>query len=149
MGSYIAPQYPLPNLTEIINDDPDKLLNQTFYLQPHVRLFTWEYDLFTFRGNFLKEEKDYWLDHSFPKLSTGKGYYFMLFRNVNKNLAWREITKEEFILLDRFKQGTTILDACAYIEEQEEAIYSTVAANLQKWLQEWSQACWLTLKGEA
>lgn len=146
MASFIAPQFPNPNLSEMIKENPESLLSQTFYLQPHIALFTWEYDLFTFRGNFLKHEVDYWLEHRFPTLPKGKTYFFTLYRNINNQLAWREIKKEEFIILELFKMGTTISNVCEYIESQESSIYAYVAAHLQKWLQDWTQAGWLTLE---
>lgn len=148
MASFIAPQHPFPDLAQMTQDNPESLLSQMFYLQPHIRLFTWEYDLFTFRENFLRREADYWLDHRFPNLPKHKTYFFALYRNLQNNLAWREIKKEEFILLERFKMGTTITDACAYIESLDASIYETVATHLQKWLQDWTQAGWLTLTAE-
>lgn len=148
MASLIAPQYPIPNLVEMVKQDPESLLSETFYLQPHIHLFTWGYDLLTFRENFLKQDADYWIEHRFPKLPKGKTYFFALYRNIHQHLVWREIKKEEFILLERFKTGTTITDACAYIESQEASIYEYVAAHLQKWLQAWTQAGWLTLTSQ-
>lgn len=145
MACAIAPQYSIPNFAEIMGANPENLLSQLFYLQPHISLFTWEYDLFTFRGSFLKEGNDYWVEHRFPDLPKGKSYYFTLYRNLNNHLAWREIRKEEFLLLERFNRGTTISEACAYIESQEASVYEMVANHLQKWLQEWTQAGWLTV----
>lgn len=144
MYSFVAPRHPAPNLSEMAKENPESLLSMTLYLQPDVTLFSWEYDLFTFRSNFLKQGIDYWVDHRFPALPKGKRFYFTLYRNVNNNMAWREIKKEEFILLEKFKSGTTIADACSYLETQDAAIYNYAAANLQKWLQEWTQAGWLT-----
>jgi hypothetical protein len=144
MASFIAPQHPLPDLAQLIQDNPEHLLSQTFYLQPHIHLFTWEYDLLTFRGNFLKKDVDYWMEHRFPHLPKGKTYFFILYRNLNNHLAWREISKGEFTLLQRFKTGSNMVDACEYIESQESALYDYVAEHLQKWLQDWTQAGWLT-----
>ncbi len=145
MASLIASQYSSPDLAQFINDNPESLLSQVFYLQPHINLFTWEYDLLTFRGNFLKQDVDYWLEHRFPDLPKEKSYFFILYRNANNHLAWREISKEEFILLECFKMGTNLTDACAYIESQDSSVYEFVANHLQKWLQSWMQAGWLTL----
>lgn len=145
MASFIAPHYPVPNFIQMIQENPENMANQMFYLQPHIALFTWEYDLFTFRGNFLKKDIDYWVEHRFPSLPKGKRYYFILYRNVKNHLAWREIKKEEFILFERFKMGVTINEACSYLESQEASIYEYAASHLQKWLQEWTQAEFLTL----
>lgn len=145
MASLITPQHPFLDLAQILKDNPEGLLSQIFYLQPHIALFTWEYDLLTFRGNFLKQGPDYWVEHRFPSLSKGRNYFFILYRNIQNNLAWREISKGEFILLQRFKLGSSMAEACDYIESQEASLYDFVAENLQKWLQEWTQAGWLTL----
>jgi hypothetical protein len=145
MASLIAPQHPFLDLSQILKDNPEGLLSQTFYLQPHITLFTWEYDLLTFRGNFLKQGPDYWVEHRFPALPKGKTYFLILYRNINNNLAWREISKGEFTLLQRFKLGCSMAEACDYIESQEASLYDFVAENLHKWLQDWTQAGWLTL----
>lgn len=144
MESLILPQSPPLNLSKIISNNPEDLLTTLFYLQPHITLFSWEYDLFTFRENFLKHSPEYWLENRFPSLSKGKAYHFILYRNGNHNLAWREISKGEFTLLDRFKLGATMENACEYIESQESSLYTEVIENLQKWLQDWTQAGWLT-----
>jgi len=144
LTSFIVSRHPAPNLAIMAKNDPEGLLSMQLYLQPDVALFSWEYDLFTFRKNFLKQGVDHWVEHRFPKLPKGKSFYFVLYRNINNNMAWREIKKEEFILLERFKNGTNIKDACAFLEKQDAAIYEYAASNLQKWLQEWTQAGWLT-----
>jgi Putative DNA-binding domain len=145
MASFIAPQSPYPDLAKLVKENSEKLLSQTFYLQPHINLFTWEYDLLTFRTNFLKQGVDYWIEHRFPDLPKGKTYFFILYRNLQNHLAWREISREEYLLLELFKAGTNINAACEYIESQESSVYDYVAEHLQKWLQEWAQAGWLTL----
>lgn len=145
MDSFIALQQPALDLSQMIKDNPDDLLTTTFYLQSHITLFNWDYDLFTFRENFLKQGLNYWVEHRFPALSRGKPYYCILFRNANNHLAWREITQGEFLLLQRFKLGSSMADACDYIESQETSLYEHVAENLQQWLQGWTQAGWLTL----
>lgn len=146
MASCIAPHFPVPKFTQMIQENPESMASQIFYLQPHISLFTWNYDLFTFRTNFLKQDDDYWMDHRFPALPKGKKYFFALYRNIHNKLAWREIKKEEFILLQRFKMGTSITDVCEYIESQEPSIYEYAVNHLQQWLQEWAQAGFLTLQ---
>jgi putative DNA-binding protein len=143
-SSFIAPQLPRLDLAPLIQDNPDKLLSCTFYLQPHIHLFSWDYDLFSFREAFLKENADYWVEHRFPDLPKGKIFRFILYRNVKNNIGWREITEGEYILLEQFKKGTTIPAACECIEAQESGLYEQAASNLQKWLQEWTQMGWLT-----
>jgi hypothetical protein len=145
MASFIAAQHPPLDLAHFIQENPETLLSLIFYLQPHLNLFVWEYDLLAFRGHFLKQDTDYWIEHPFPDLPKGKTYRFVLYRNAKNNIAWREISQGEYLLLEQFKKGTSITTACQYIEAQEASLYEEVATHLQKWLQEWTQAGWLTL----
>ena len=144
-ASYVAPQCSIPNLNELIKD-PEKLLSQIFYLQPSINFFNWEYDLLTFRGSCLREDADYWVDHRFPRLPKEKSYFFILYRNLYNQIAWREISREEFTFLSLFKTGISFADACAHMESKENSMYEYVAKNLEKWLQEWIQGGLLTLK---
>lgn len=145
MSSFIVPQLPRVDLSQLVQENVESLLSTPFFLQPHIHLFSWKYDLLTFRGNFLKHEADYWVEHRFPTLSKGKSYRFILYRNMKNNIGWREITKGELLLLERFKTGSSVQEACEYIENQETNLYKHVEAHLEKWLQDWTQAGWLTL----
>jgi hypothetical protein len=147
-ASFISLFYSPLDIAHLTQDNLENLLTYTFYLQPHIHLFKWEYDLLTFRTNFIKKDVDYWVKHRFPKLAKGKTYHFILYRNSKNNIAWREVSQAEFILIERFKSGTTITDACDFLETQDEAIYEEAATHLQKWLQNWAQSGWLTLAYE-
>ncbi|WP_068471318.1 DNA-binding domain-containing protein [Candidatus Protochlamydia phocaeensis] len=144
--SFIAPHYSPLDLNSLIQGDPSSLLSYTFYLQPHIHLFKWDYDLLAFREEFLKKEVDYWTENRFPKLLKRKAYCFALFRTLKNNLAWREITPGEYLLLELFQKGAKIEEACAHIESQEEKLYDHVAAHLHQWLQDWTRLGWLTLQ---
>lgn len=143
-ASFIAPQLKTLDLARLIQQKPESLLNTPFYLQPHIHLFTWEYDLLTFRDKFLEQDADYWIENRFPDLPKGKTYRFILYRNAKNNLAWREITQGEYLLLTCFKTGSSMASACEFMETQEPALYNEVATNLQKWIQDWTQLGWLT-----
>jgi Putative DNA-binding domain len=144
-ASYVSVAYTSLDLVELGKEKEEDLLSYTFYLQPHIHLFTWQYDLFRFRGSFLKQGLDHWVKHRFPKLPKRKTYTFVLYRNANNQIAWREISRGEYLLLERFKTGSTVLDACNYVESLDQVLYEEIASNLQKWLQQWAQAGWLTL----
>lgn len=145
-ASFIAPQFPPLDLTQINETNSENWLFCPFYLQPHIHLFIWEYDLLTFRINFLKKEVDYWMHHRFPKLNKHKTYRFVLYRNHKNNISWRAISQSEQLLLEKFQAGSTLTDACEYLENQETTVYEYAAKHLQKWIQEWTQAGWLTLQ---
>lgn len=145
MANMISQEQPPLNLTEIIEDTPEKLLSTTFYLQPYITLFNWNYDLFSFRENLLDHEPEYWINHPIPELTKERPYSFILFRLPNSNLAWREISKGEYTLLKKFQTGSTMGDACESIEAENDSLQEEIAENLQQWLQQWTQSGWLTL----
>ncbi len=145
-ASFIAPQHPPLDLNQLAQEDPSLLLSKPFYLQPHIHLFEWDYDLLAFRELFLQEEVDYWTEHRFPALPKKQSSYFALYRTLKNSQAWREITKGEYFLLQLFQKGSSVEAACEVMEEQELAVYEQVAANLQKWIQDWTRLGWLTLK---
>lgn len=145
MASFIAPKLPLLDLNTLINGNPENLLNYKFYLQPHLHLFKWNYDLFKFREKFLEKDVDYWTMNDFPSLPKGKTFHFVLYRTNSNDIGWLEISAGEYTLLEVFKKGSKIEDACEYLEQQSAEIYEEASNNLQKWLQNWVSYGWLTL----
>lgn len=127
--------------------DPSSLLDRTIYLQDHVHLFDLRYDLFSFRVEFLKQPPEYWLDNEFPPLKKeqDKRFYFVLFRDVRNNIAWKEIPETAFRLLQQFQQGTTVEKACEWLEGQDARLYNEAMQSLHLWFQEWIIYRWLTL----
>jgi hypothetical protein len=143
--SYIAPQKPPLDLKPLIQNDPEALLNHTFYLQPHVQLFSWEYDLFAFREAFLKEEVEYWFEHPFPQLPKGN-FRFVFYRTINNLMAWKEVQQGVYLFLSLFKEGCTVASACEMMEKEEEAVCEETASNMQKWIENWVRLGLLTLQ---
>jgi hypothetical protein len=146
INSFTAAIYPPLTIQLLTQNQAEGLLKRTFYLQPHIHLFTWEYDLLTFRKSFLLQDVNYWVENAFPELPKEKVYHFIAYRNANNHIAWREVNLGELILLEYFKNGSSIENACEYIEQQDANIYEDVSKNLQKWLQTWIVAGWLTLE---
>ena len=68
-----------------------------------------------------------------------------MFRNHANDISWSEISAAEWALLRRFQQGSTIQDACDWIEHQEQAIVEEASKNLHRWFQEWVLRQLLTL----
>lgn len=122
--------------------DPSSLFGHSLRLQAYVHLFELDYDLFAFRTAFLKEDPDFWLDHDFPPLDKTKKRHMVLFRTPGNRIDWKEIPRGEFMLLKRFQNGSTIEDACEWIESQndEESLQ-----KLHLWFQEWIIFQWLYL----
>lgn len=129
----------LPNPSDI-----SFLLTKKMALPKSLYLFELDYDLFELRIEMLKHDPDYWVKHPFPKLNKGKKFYFVLYRNGNKLLNWKEISKGEWLLLNQFKGGYTVEQACEWLETQDEAMQNDAGENLHRWLQGWVILRWLT-----
>lgn len=142
-SSFLAPQNTPLDLTLLIKDNPDNLLSCKFYLQPHIELFKWEYDLMEFREAFLEKDVEYWTENDFPAMAKGKTYHFVLYRTLTNNIHWKEITNGEYALLSILKQGSSIEAACDFLEAQAD-LYEQAVTNLQGWLQDWVSRQWLT-----
>jgi len=123
----------------------EEMLSKPLYAQPHLCLFQIEYDLFDFKIEFMKQDPDYWQEHDFPQLKKDRNYFFVLYRNVRNELSWKEISAGEYHLLGFFQKGTTVEQACEWLEEQDALIYEEAMQSLQLWFQEWSQRGWLSL----
>lgn len=145
-ASLIAPQHPPLDLGRLAQENPTLLLTTPFFLQSHIHLFQWDYDLLAFRELFLQQTVDYWMEHRFPPLPKRKSSHYALYRTLKNNHAWREMTKGESFLLQLFQKGSSVEEACATIEKQESALYEEVASNLQTWIQGWTRLGWLTLE---
>lgn len=146
MASFLAPQKAPLDLNQLMKNDQNALLNYAFYLQPHIQLFKWDYNLLAFREEFLKHPVNYWVDHSFPALSKEKPYYFIIYRSAKNNILYKEISSGEYTLLSILKKGSTIEAACELLEQQESSIYEQAVSSLQPWFQDWTVKQWLTLE---
>lgn len=112
-------------------------------LQPHVKLFAYPFDIFTFRQELLLQPINYWVEAPFPNLKKGP-FYTLLFRTLKGNTAWKSIQKSEYCLLQNFQKGCTLDAACTWLEEQPDEIRTQAEENLEKWFHEWSSKGLLT-----
>ena len=138
-------EHPL-DLPHLVKKNPEKLLEYPLHLQPHIHLFSWDYDLLTFRQSFLEQNEDYWIENRFPELPKGKTYRFVLYRNAKNHAAWREISEGEFLFLKHLKTGASIEETCTFMEGQDNCLYEETASHMQEWLQRWTQLGWLVQK---
>jgi hypothetical protein len=145
-ASFIAPQKANLNLEQIIQEGVEGMLSHIFYLQPHIYLFKWDYDLLTFREIFIQKDVAYWTKNNFPPLAKGRSYHFVLSRSLKNNIIWKEISAGEYALLYLLKKGSTLENACQFLQDQETSLYEHVVNHLQKWFQDWVQRHWLTLE---
>lgn len=132
-------------LTIDFNDlfkETEKMTNKILFLQPHVHLFVWEYDLLSFRDKMLDQEPDYWIENDFPDLKKERKVFAIVFRNQKNNVLSKEITEEEYFLLKSFKKGLSIEQLCEIIEKLPAKRAKKIAENLQNWFQEWGARAW-------
>lgn len=115
----------------------DAQLEKTLYLQPHVELFSFPYDLFLFRKEMNSQSAEYWCEHPFPKLKKETSY-FKLFLSRSSNVVWTKIDKTEYLILEQFKKGATLDTICTWLEEQPEEIRNSAEQSLQNWFKEWT-----------
>lgn len=157
--SFFAPHR--PSITSQVTSPEDELpqvISVKACLQPHLFLFKLDYDLFSFRDKLKQKSPDYWSNHHFPNLkhalSEGQThfpelkrdriYYFVLYRNLQNSVAHEEISQGEYQLLERFKESSSIEEACQWLESQEGELYQDAAAHLQDWTKKWVIKQWLT-----
>lgn len=139
------PPLNLANLPE--SGNPDNLITTPLYLQPYLYLFAWNYDLFAFRDTFLSQEPDYWIDNDFPDLPKDKPFFFVLYRDAYQDIRWKEISAAEYHLLVLYQKGSTVEQACIFLENQtDRTIFDEASNNLQNWFQEWTVRGWLSLE---
>jgi hypothetical protein len=127
--------------------DLTSLLNQKICLQPYIRLFEMDYDLFEFRNEMLKQDPDYWLEHDFPVLNKEGKFYFVLSRNLTNDIVFDDVSPIAFQILQLFKNGTTIDEICEWIEAQGEEVCEEATLHLQEWFQDWTLRHWLIFEG--
>ncbi|MCH9627532.1 MAG: hypothetical protein S4CHLAM2_11730 [Chlamydiales bacterium] len=118
-----------------------EILSKKLTLQPHVKLFKLGGDLFTFRTTVLKEEVGYWEDNPFPEVKEGHSY-FVLYRNLENEVRWKELSFGEFRLLSYFNQGTTIQKACEKLEQKGGKACAEAEELLPLWFREWTFLKW-------
>lgn len=135
----------VPLNEKLINSgDLSQLLEEKLILQPYVHIFSLPYDLFSFRQAMIKEEdSDFWIDHDFPPLEKGT-YSFVLFRNHANDIAFEPISEAEYLFLKRFQVGSSIDQACDYLETHHENLMENI--DLAKWFQKWTMRHWLSLQ---
>jgi len=145
--TFLAVQLPALNNADLpANGDMNAILSRPLYLQPHVMLFTMPYDLFSYRDAFMKQSPDYWVENDFPELERGRGYNYLLYRNRKGDISWKEVALGELKLLNMFRKGSTIEQACEWLEEQDSALCEEAINNLHLWFQEWTMRGWLSLQ---
>lgn len=125
-------------------DDFSYLLSVPLYLQPAIRFFQFDYDLFDFRRQFLQEGPDYWVDHDFPVLKNAESP-MILYQGPQGSIYWESLTLAEIQLLKQFKTGSTIEQACEWLGEVGRKDVEEAEENLHLWIQNWIVKKWLSI----
>lgn len=144
---FLAKQLKPVDLKDLPNpEDFAYLLSQKLYLQPSVLVyFHFDYDMFTYRMEFLRESPEYWMEHDFPILKRTETAY-VLFRAEDGCSVWSPISFVEATLLKAFREGSTLDEACQWLEDQESEMVAEAENKLNFWIQGWIIRKWLSLK---
>lgn len=141
--SFIAAALPPLSIKE--GCDLSSIATSKFFLQPWLFFFEFSYDLFKFRDELLEHTPDAWIDMDFPPLDKGKKH-FALCRAPSGHIIWSEISEGEFLLLNRFKKGASITDACKWLEKQNSEIVQQALEQIQMWFHQWVARGWFSLE---
>jgi len=117
----------------------NKILNTPLVLQPHLKLFSLQGDLFSFRETFLENEPDYYTSHPFPKMNFGE-CHFVLYRTLKNRVSWEKISLDELNFLKQFQKPRTIDQVCSIIEQTEK-----IVTDIPIWFQKWTVFEWFGL----
>jgi len=146
------------HLSPLTSDrSPEEALAVTATLQPHISLFSLDYDLFRFRQEIKQKDPDFWSshhypnlkhalqenEHHFPELKKGK-HHFIIYRSLKNQVLWDDLPESEYLLLKRFQQGTSIEESCQWLEQGEKSCLEEAQMHLQEWIQKWTANEWLT-----
>lgn len=146
---FIAPSYPPIDLSKLPTPgDLSSILEETLYLQPHVQFFEMPYDMFLFRIDFLQQDADYWIDNDFPPLPLlpeGEKAFFIVYRLRNNDVTVEKVSKTEYLLLQNFREGSSVDAICQWLETQDEVVSQEAGENLHNWFQNWTLNQLLTL----
>jgi Putative DNA-binding domain len=107
------------------------------YLQPTIKLFSMNANLFSFRKKILNESPDYWQKNPFPKLVKNKKFYFVLYRDFNQ-IKYYKTSKIEYILLKAFEKGSSIENLFEIIQPK-----SLKNFNIKHWFNNLAKNGWL------
>jgi len=102
-------------------EDREVFSKKILSLQPHVHLFSLDYDLFSFRDALLKEDPDHWLEHDFPKLEKGK-FHFILYRNHQNFTLYDAISPVAYQILNLFQKGAVFINSSQDFAERGKAM---------------------------
>lgn len=121
------------------------LFSTILYLQPSIHFFELDYDIFSFREDFLKEEPEYWIEHDFPPLRHAPACY-ILYRTPHGDPYYCEISQAECTFLRQFISGNSFEAACQWLENQAVEMYEEAEKYLHTWIQGWIIRKWLSLE---
>ncbi len=119
------------------------LISTPLTLQGHVKLFKLPFDLFSFRSSLIKEDVEFWIESDFPTLSKGRDYFFVLYRDRDNLLSYREIQEGQWALLEGISRGLTLQESCDCLEEAGGEGANEARSFLAQWIQEWIHRNWL------
>lgn len=113
--------------------------NKKIYLQPFVEVFSFFFDLLSFRKKTLQEDDTYWIKHPFPKIEKLQETFFIVYR-IKDQVVFEKIDTIEYTMLYAFQQGASICQAVDYLED------NPPSTTMQSYFRKWASNSWLTAK---
>jgi hypothetical protein len=123
---------------------PSADFSRPLYLNQSITLFEYPFDFFTFRDEAVKQDAEWYVEHDFPKLNREKTFKTLVFRTANFDVAWKELSSTEFLLLKQFENGISLESLAEFLEGQHETVQQEASHHLPLWIQEWMKRPLLT-----
>lgn len=122
----------------------EDVLQRPLYLQPHIFLFSFTQNIFSFRDLMLEHPAEHWINQEWPPLPQEKEpLAFMVWRDSMNTVGWIDLDPIEFLLLKKFQRGCSFVALCRWLEQQQHAVGELAARNLQEWCHRWTINEWL------
>lgn len=123
------------------NMDFNEVAEKTLFTQPHVKLFSFDWNLLTLREDILEGKP---LPSSF--ISNPLKSYFILYRSLDHYIHYQSLSLIEFNLLQAFYKGSNLCTACEEVLERYPQEAQNIEINIGAWFQLWSANNWLTFE---
>lgn len=133
----------MPPLSSEDMADGEAILSTKLQLQPHIYLFESKGDIFKLREAHHHLKTDNKPKKGRVKYDERRTFYYILYRNQQSDISWKEISKAEYSVLSHFKKGASVEDICEWLEGQNEALCEAAMTHFQSWFQEWTSRGWL------
>lgn len=120
-----------------------ELLQAKVRLQPFLFFVSMDYALLPFRDEIIQHDPSHWIAENYPELKQDKHYFYIVYRNPNLSISWKESSQDEITFLKFIKKGCTIEESCEKMEEHFPENADAILEQIPFWIQEWLLRGWL------